>query len=217
MAVTDVHILLEGLRVPQRGLDLGMAKEPLDLFERHPALKSDGSGSMTEDVRRDVAINSATPHDLLNFILHSLHGQTVVRCTATDEERRRIILPGIQIRTKGDFRFRVEVGCPAFATLAALNVDSMGLPVNVRFVESAELRHAARRRKQEIDKGLLPETPATSADGLKFKGCHRQALRNINTDRRNPADRILQKYVLLRTPFKEGIQIFVFGLFYAKK
>ena len=54
MAVTDVNILLEGLRIAQGGLNPAVAQETLDLFQRHPALKGEGSSCVAEDVRGDV-------------------------------------------------------------------------------------------------------------------------------------------------------------------
>ena len=74
-----MNILLEGLRVPQRGLDLGMAQEPLNLFKRHTALEGQAGGGVPENVRSDMAVNSATLHDLLDLVLHCLDGQPVMR------------------------------------------------------------------------------------------------------------------------------------------
>ena len=107
MAVADVDILLQRLRVSQRGLDFAMAQEPLDLFERHTALEGQTGGSVPEDVRRDVAVDVAPLQDLLNFILHGLDGQAIVRCPAADEQGRGIVIPGIQIRMKGNLSFRI--------------------------------------------------------------------------------------------------------------
>ena len=131
MAVGEVYILGERLRIAQGCLNPGMAQEPLHLLQRHPALKGERCGSVPENVWRNMTVNSAALHNLLDFVLHRLDGQTVVRCTAADEQRGGIVLPGIQICTQGDLRFGIEVGSPAFATFAALNMDRVILPIDV--------------------------------------------------------------------------------------
>ena len=138
-----MHILLEGLRVSKRGLDLGMAKEPLNLFERHTALEGQTGGGVPENVRSDMAVNSATLHDLLDLVLHCLDGKTVVRSTATDKQSRRFVIPRIKVCTKRNLSFGVEICGSAFATFAALDVNGVIREIDVRDVQSAELRHTA--------------------------------------------------------------------------
>ena len=49
-----MDVLLKRLGVSQRGLYPGVTEEPLDLLQGHPALESQGSGCVPEDVRSDV-------------------------------------------------------------------------------------------------------------------------------------------------------------------
>ena len=97
MAVTDVDILLECLRISQRGLNPAVAQEALDLFQRHTALEGQAGGSVPEDVRRNMAGDRTPGKNLLNFILYGLDGKPVVRRTAADEQSRTIVLPGSKV------------------------------------------------------------------------------------------------------------------------
>ena len=72
MAVADVNILLEGLRIAQGGLNSAVAKEALHLFQRHPALKRQAGGCVPENVRGDVAGDITAGENLLDLILHGL-------------------------------------------------------------------------------------------------------------------------------------------------
>ena len=144
MAVADVDILLQCLRVPQRGLDFAMAQEPLDLFERHTALEGQAGGSVPEYMRRDVAVDVAPLQDLLNFVLHGLDRQPIMRSSTSNKQGRGIVAPGIQIRTEGDLSFGIKERCATLAAFPAFDVNGVVLPVDVRLVQRTELTDAAR-------------------------------------------------------------------------
>lgn len=102
-----MDVLLKRLGVSQRGLYPGMTEEPLDLLQGHPALESQGSGCMPEDVRSDMRGDIAPADDLLDLILHRFDGQTIVRSTATDKERGGIVVPGIEIGPERNLSFGI--------------------------------------------------------------------------------------------------------------
>ena len=78
--------------------------------------------------------------------------------------------------------------------------------IDIRNVEGTELRHTARGTVQEVDHSFLAERPAYTAHGFKFQGRHRQPLRTIDANGRNPADNVLPDEIFLRTPLEEAIQ-----------
>ena len=85
MIVTDLHIRLQRFRIAERRLNTGVSQEPLDLLQRHPALKGKGRGGVAENMRSDMDSNFAPEHNLLDLVLHRLDGQTVVRSPAANK------------------------------------------------------------------------------------------------------------------------------------
>lgn len=102
-----MDVLLKRLGVSQRGLYPGVTEEPLDLLQGHPALESQGSGCVPEDVRSDVRRDIAPADDLLDLILHSFDSKTVVRGAASDKERGGIVVPGIEIGPERNLSFGI--------------------------------------------------------------------------------------------------------------
>ena len=70
MALPDIEI--EDLCIAERGFNLCMAQELLNLINGHSALQGHRRGGVTEDVWRYVHGEIASGDDLLNFILHGL-------------------------------------------------------------------------------------------------------------------------------------------------
>ena len=107
MAVADVDILLESLRVPEGGLNPAVAQEALHLFQGHAALEGDGCRCVPENMRGDVAGDIAPGEDLLDLILYGLHLQPVMWSPAADEKRGAVIVPGGKVGPQGDLRLAV--------------------------------------------------------------------------------------------------------------
>lgn len=182
-----------------------MAQEALNLFQGHPALECQAGSGVPENVRRDMTGDVTPAEDLGDLILHGLDLQPVMRRPAADKQGGVVIVPGGQVGAEGNLRFRVQECGTAFAAFAALNMDSMILPVDVIQVESAEFRHPAGGGIQEVNNRLFTEGFTHTADRFELQSRHREAFRTIHPDSRHTADGVFRDKVLLDAPLEEGI------------
>ena len=150
MGMTDMNILRERLCVSQCCLNTGVTEEPLNLFQRHPALEGQGSGSMTENMRGDMTTDIAAGQYFCNLILYCLDLQAAMRGPAADKERGIIVLPTLEILCEVQFCSRVEVGDSFLTALAEHNTLSF-LKVDVVAIEPYKLADSHSSRRQQVD------------------------------------------------------------------
>ena len=205
MVVAELNILLERFRIAEGSLYPGMAQEPLDLFQRHPALKGKGRGSMTENMRRNVYSNFTSEHNLLDFVLNGLDGEPVMRGTASNKESGRIVVPGSKVCAEGYFSFGIQECRAAFSAFASFDVDCMISKINVRDIKGTEFRNTAGGGIKEIHHCLLAERLTYTANGFQLQGRHRETFRTVNADRGDAADDVLPDNIFLAAPFKETV------------
>ena len=127
MFALKVHLIQPG--VYQRGLRLDVAKESLELFQRHPAAEAGSGERMTETVR--VNVQAGATGDLGNDVFDRLVLQRLVRSPTADEQRVRIVRPCVQVLPQRDFGLRVEVNSSFLITFAVTDPDGPVLPTDV--------------------------------------------------------------------------------------
>jgi len=97
MGVADVALL--DVRVPERRVDLGVAKQDLDLLYRHPLVYRAGREGPAEAVRMDV-LDFVLGPQIPYHLFYGIHGEPFVAAplsvsAAAHEQGLVLVLPGL--------------------------------------------------------------------------------------------------------------------------
>ena len=173
--MAPANVIIRHSGIDQCGIHVGMAEEPLNLFQGHTVPQRNGGNGMPEhmgrDVNREVAVcagNDGSNGFLNGFRIEGLVGLPF----GTGEDERGRIMTGINVSAERNLCFSVQVGCPGDVPLPVLDDNGLFLPVDIRQSGMTDFRYSGSGRVQEVNQGLFPGGCASVTEIFKLNTLH---------------------------------------------